>query len=84
MDTVLMSVAKTGRLLVIDEDFKSFGMSGEVVARTVEGLRPGELRQVRRLCMPDVPLPAAKTLEDAIMPGRGAIAAAISQMSNAS
>jgi pyruvate/2-oxoglutarate/acetoin dehydrogenase E1 component len=83
MDTVLKSVAKTGRLLVVDEDFKSFGMSGEVVARTVEGLRPGELRQVHRLCMPDVPLPAAKTLEDAVMPGRGAIEAALSQMAKA-
>lgn len=79
-DTVLASVAKTGRLLVVDEDFRSFGMSGEVVARTVEGLRPGELRQVRRLCMPDVPLPAAKTLEDAVMPGREAIATALGKM----
>ena len=72
--TLMRSLSKTRRLLVVDEDFRSFGLSGEVIARAVEALADRPLRQVRRLCMPDVPLPAAKTLEDAIMPGRRAIA----------
>ena len=80
MTTVCTSLARTGRLLVVDEDFHSFGMSGEVVARAVESLGPGALRAVRRLAMPDVPLPAAKTLEDALMPGPGAIASALRDM----
>lgn len=37
-ESVAASVARTGRLLVVDEDFHSFGMSGEVVARVN---RPG-------------------------------------------
>jgi pyruvate/2-oxoglutarate/acetoin dehydrogenase E1 component len=78
-EAVLASVGRTGRLLVVDEDYLSFGLSGEVVARVVEGLGGG-LRAVKRLCMPDVPLPAAKTLEDAVMPGPDAIAAALRDM----
>ncbi|MCB1495363.1 MAG: alpha-ketoacid dehydrogenase subunit beta [Bauldia sp.] len=80
METVTSSLAKTGRLLVVDEDFRSFAMSGEVVARAVEAMGPGALRQVRRLCMPDVPLPAAKSLEDAVMPGPEKIAATLRDM----
>lgn len=80
MEPVLASLSKTGRLLVVDEDFHSFGMSGEIVARAAEGLPAGRLREVRRLCMPDVPLPAAKTLEDAVMPDRTAIASVLRDM----
>ena len=84
MATVCDSVRRTGRLLVVDEDFGSFGMSGEVVSRAVEALGPAALRQVRRLCMPDMPLPAAKTLEDAVMPGPGKIADALRAMAGGS
>lgn len=75
--TVAASVTRTGRLLVVDEDFQSFGMSGEVIARLVEA---GVDAQYRRLCMPDVPLPAAKTLETAVMPSAEKIVAAVSGM----
>jgi pyruvate dehydrogenase E1 component beta subunit len=80
MTTVLASVARTGRLLVVDEDFQSFGMSGEVIARVVEGLGPQALRAVARCCMPDVPLPASKPLEEALMPGPEAILRALTKM----
>lgn len=80
IDTVAESVSRTGRLLVVDEDFVSFGLSGEVVTRVIERLGPQALQQVRRCCMPDVPLPAAKSLEDSIMPNADAILAALRQM----
>ena len=73
-ETVVASVARTGRLLVVDEDYLSFGLSGELVARTVEALGPGGVRGVRRLAVPDVPIPAAKSLEDVVIPSVGAIA----------
>lgn len=69
---VIESVARTGRLLVVDEDYRSFGLSGELVARTIEALGPA-LRGVRRLAEPDVPIPAAKNLEDAVIPSISAI-----------
>ena len=71
--TVVESVSRTGRLLVVDEDYRSFGLSGELVARTLEELGPA-LRGVRRLAEPDVPIPAAKNLEDAVIPSVSAIA----------
>lgn len=69
---VIESVARTGRLLVVDEDYLSFGLSGELVTRTLEALGPA-LRGVRRLAEPDVPIPAAKNLEDAVIPSIAAI-----------
>lgn len=79
-ETVARSVAKTGRLLVVDEDFRSFGMSGEVVTRVLEILGPSQVRQVARHCMPDIPLPAALTLEQAAVPGAASIADAVRAM----
>jgi pyruvate dehydrogenase E1 component beta subunit len=75
-ETVVASVGRTGRLLVVDEDYRSFGLSGELVTRTVEALGPGGFRGVRRLAEPDVPIPAAKSLEDVIIPSVASIAAA--------
>lgn len=73
--TVVTSVGRTRRLLVVDEDYRSFGLSGELVARTVEALGPGGLRAIRRLAEPDVPIPAAKSLEDEVIPSAAAIVA---------
>lgn len=73
-ETVVASVARTKHLLVVDEDYRSFGLSGELVARTFEALGPSGLRGVRRLAEPDVPIPAAKALEDVVIPSVAAIA----------
>jgi len=59
---------------VVDEDYRSFGLSGELVARTIEALGPGGVRGVSRLAEPDVPIPAAKSLEDVVIPSVAAIA----------
>lgn len=66
--TVVGSVSRTGRLLVVDEDYRSFGLSGELITRTVEALGPGGVRALGRLAEPDVPIPAAKSLEDVVIP----------------
>ncbi len=75
--TVAASVARTSRLLVVDEDYLSFGLSGELVARVVETLGPPAVRQVARHAVPDVPIPAARSLEEAVVPRTGSITAAI-------
>src|SRR6516225_1444669 len=68
-EAILTSVAKTGRLLVVDGDYQSYGMSGEIAA-TVAETDPGMLRvPVRRVAVPDVPIPYARTLERAVLPG---------------
>ena len=74
-ETIAASVAKTGRLLVVDEDYQSFGVSGEIVASVVERA-PGSLRAAERVCIPDVPIPYARDLEYAVLPTRDRIEAA--------
>ncbi|WP_306118242.1 MULTISPECIES: alpha-ketoacid dehydrogenase subunit beta [unclassified Roseitalea] len=72
-DTVAQSAARTGRLLVVDEDYLSFGLSAELSMRVLESLGFDALRQIGRLAVPDVPIPAALSLEKAVMPGVDAI-----------
>lgn len=76
VDAVAASAARTGRLLVVDEDYLSFGLSGELIARVVERVGLDGLRAVGRHAVPDVPIPAAATLEQAVIPSAGSIAAA--------
>ncbi|WP_329476659.1 alpha-ketoacid dehydrogenase subunit beta [Kribbella sp. NBC_01484] len=76
-EAILTSVAKTGRLVVVDEDYRSFGLSGEVVA-TVADHDPTMLRvPVQRLAMPDVPIPYAHALEYAVLPRQDKIEKAV-------
>jgi pyruvate dehydrogenase E1 component beta subunit len=78
--TVLESVGKTGRLLVVDEDYKSFGMTGEIAA-TVAETDPGLLKApVVRLAVPDTPIPYARPLEYFVLPTADKIAAAARQL----
>jgi pyruvate dehydrogenase E1 component beta subunit len=76
-EAILTSVGKTGRLVVVDEDYQSFGVSGEVAA-TVTDHDPGMLRvPVQRVAVPDVPIPYAHDLEYAVLPRQDRIEAAV-------
>ncbi|TAN26847.1 MAG: alpha-ketoacid dehydrogenase subunit beta [Actinomycetota bacterium] len=67
-DAILESVAKTGRVLVVDEDYRSFGLSGEIAA-VISETDPRMLRvPLRRLAIPDVPIPYSRPLEYAVLP----------------
>jgi pyruvate dehydrogenase E1 component beta subunit len=74
LSTVAASVSRTRRLLVVDEDYLSFGISGELLARVIEALGPSGVERVARHAVPDVPIPAARSLEEAVVPGPGSIA----------
>lgn len=72
--TVIASVGKTGRLLVADEDYRSFGLSGEIAAIVAERLDQIALKApVGRLAVPDVPIPYSRPLEQFAIPQVGAI-----------
>ncbi|MFZ5870538.1 MAG: alpha-ketoacid dehydrogenase subunit beta [Actinomycetota bacterium] len=76
-DAILTSVGKTGRLVVVDEDYRSFGLSGEVVA-TVADHDPTLLRvPVQRVAVPDVPIPYSRPLEYAVLPRHDRIESAV-------
>jgi pyruvate dehydrogenase E1 component beta subunit len=73
--TVAHSVRKTGRLLVIDEDYQSFGLSAELITRVFEaGVTP---MSFGRHAVPDVPIPGALSLEKAVVPQTSSIREAI-------
>ena len=74
VETVVASVGKTGRLLVADEDYRSFGLSGEISAIIAERLDKIALKApVGRLAVPDVPIPYSRPLEQYAIPQVGAI-----------
>lgn len=83
-EAVLKSVRKTGRLLVADEDYLSFGLSGELAALVAENLDTVSLKApVRRLAVPDVPIPYSRPLEQFVIPQVDAIAAAAKKLMKA-
>ncbi|WP_128905673.1 alpha-ketoacid dehydrogenase subunit beta [Halorubrum amylolyticum] len=66
-DTIVESVRKTGRLVVVDEDYRSFGVTGEIIA-SVADRDLGALDAVERVAVPDVPIPYARPMEDEVIP----------------
>jgi acetoin:2,6-dichlorophenolindophenol oxidoreductase subunit beta len=75
--TILTSVAKTNKLVVVEEGPLTGGWAGEVLARvTEEGL--GDLDDAWRIATPDSPVPYSPPLEDSHLPGADRIAAEIS------
>lgn len=78
-DTVLKSVAKTGRLIVVDEDYHSYGMSGEIIASVAEnGVRM--LASPQRVAYPDIPIPFSRPMEQWALPNADKIVNAFEKM----
>lgn len=66
-ETVLASVRKTGRAVIVHEAVRSFGVGAEI-ASTIQEELFGELKApVRRLGAPYSPVPFSKPLEDAFL-----------------
>lgn len=75
-DCVLSSLAKTNRLMVVEEGPLTGGWAGEIVALAAEhGL--GDIDDVWRVTTPDHPIPYSPSLEDAFLPGAEAITASV-------
>jgi acetoin:2,6-dichlorophenolindophenol oxidoreductase subunit beta len=74
--TVLRSLERTNRLVVVEEGPRTGGWAAEIVATAAEeGL--GDIDDIRRITTPDHPIPYSPPLEDAFLPGAEAIAAAV-------
>jgi pyruvate dehydrogenase E1 component beta subunit len=76
MDTVLESVRKTRRAVVIDENWRSGGLAAEVMARIMEGGFYDLDAPVARVCSEEVPIPYARHMEEAALPQPAKIVAA--------
>jgi pyruvate dehydrogenase E1 component beta subunit len=71
--TVLASVAKTHRAVVVDEAWRTGSLAAEVSAQIMEGGFYDLDGPVARVCSAEVPIPYAKHLEDAALPSVDAI-----------
>ena len=74
------SVAKTGRLLAVDDDYLSYGVSGEVLASACEDRSVRWRATPARISYPDVPVPFSPALEHPLLPDAEGIAAAVHEM----
>jgi pyruvate dehydrogenase E1 component beta subunit len=68
MATVIASVVRTRRALIVDEGWKSGSISAEIAARLAEDALYELDAPVRRLCSREVPVPYAAHLEAAALP----------------
>jgi pyruvate dehydrogenase E1 component beta subunit len=79
-DTILDSVRRTHRAVIVDEEWRSGSLSAEVSARIMEGAFYELDAPVARVCGAEVPMPYARQLEQAALPQSAAIVAAVNAM----
>jgi pyruvate dehydrogenase E1 component beta subunit len=80
MATVLASVAKTHRAVVIDEAWRTGSLAAEVSAQIMEGGFYDLDGPVARVCSAEVPMPYARHMEEAALPQTDRIVAAVRTM----
>ena len=68
MTTILTSVSKTHRAIIVDEGWRTGSLAGEVSSQIMEGAFYDLDAPVARLCSAEVPIPYPKHLEDAALP----------------
>jgi pyruvate/2-oxoglutarate/acetoin dehydrogenase E1 component len=79
-DAIVRSVENTQRLVVVDEDYHSFGMSGEVMATVIEGAFDVLDAPPVRVTTPDIVIPYSRPLEQFALPSAQKIVAAVEQL----
>ncbi len=72
-ETVLASVRKTRRAIIVDEGWRTGSLSAEVAARIVEGAFYDLDAPIERVCTVEVPIPYPRHLEEAALPQPAAI-----------
>jgi acetoin:2,6-dichlorophenolindophenol oxidoreductase subunit beta len=77
VDCILASVQKTGRLVIAHEAHRRLGLGAEIAALVQEQAFDYLDGPILRVAALDVPIPASKPLEDAVLPGKSQILAAL-------
>ena len=76
-ETILDSVRRTHRAVIVDEGWRSGSLSAEISARIMEQAFYELDAPVARVCSAEVPMPYAKHLEEAALPQTGDIVRAV-------
>lgn len=79
-ETIMRSVAKTHRAVIVDEGWRSGGISAEIATRIMEQSFYDLDAPVARVCSVEVPMPYAKHLEEAALPQPEKIVAAVNAL----
>ncbi len=77
IETIVESVRKTGRLVVVDEDTERCGVGAEIGAQVMERAFDALRAPVGRVANPNLPVPYSPPLEEAVLPSVATIEAAI-------
>ncbi len=77
LETIQASVAKTGRLLIVDETFAPFGLGAEIAAQVADAGFDNLDAPIRRLNGAFAPTPYSPCLEAAVVPSQAAILQAV-------
>jgi pyruvate dehydrogenase E1 component beta subunit len=78
--TIVNSVKKTNRAIVFEEDWRSFGVGAEIVARVQEEAFDDLDAPVKRVASIEVPLPYSKPLEQAALTGAKQLVDAVQEL----
>jgi pyruvate/2-oxoglutarate/acetoin dehydrogenase E1 component len=65
---IIESVKKTGRIVVAEEAYKTLGVGAEIGAMLMEEALNYLERPLRRVALPDVPIPTSTVLEKFVLP----------------
>ena len=83
METVIASVSKTRRALIVDEGWKSGSLSAEIGMRLAEEAFFELDAPLARICSEEVPIPFAQHLEQAAIPQTSKIVDAVRKLTKA-
>ncbi len=75
--TILGSVAKTGHLFTVEENPELLGWGAQISALAADECFWSLDGPIKRITTPHIPLPAADSLEDLVLPSAASIAATI-------
>lgn len=79
-ETILQSVKKTGRLLIVEEDCKTCGIGAEISAIVAEEAIDYLESPIIRIAEPDTPIPFSPILENYVIPDEEAIAKGVEKI----
>lgn len=79
-ETIIASVKKTGRLVVVSEDCKTAGISAEIAAIAAEEAIDYLDAPIKRVAESDTPIPFSPPLEQYVIPDEKAIIRAVEEV----
>jgi pyruvate/2-oxoglutarate/acetoin dehydrogenase E1 component len=78
--TIIRSVKKTGRIVIVSEDCKTAGVSAEIAAIVAEEALDYLDAPIKRVAEPDTPIPFSPPLEQFVIPDEKAIIEAVKEV----